>query len=113
MREMLAEGRRHIHEIVNGKERARMVALYDAVDSGATLAELAARFRAKHRSDVYLTRREQEVLKHTLAGATSKRASKALGISARTVEFHRANIMRKCGVNRFAALREFARRKIQ
>jgi DNA-binding CsgD family transcriptional regulator len=53
----------------------------------------------------HLTQREQEVLKQTLARATSKRIGKALGISARTVEFHRANLMRKYGVNRIAALR--------
>ncbi len=42
-----------------------------------------------------LTPREQTVLELIVSGATSKEASDKLGISPRTVEFHRANIMDK------------------
>ncbi len=44
-----------------------------------------------------LSRREQEVLSHVLAGKTSREISETIGLSARTVEFHRANIMGKLG----------------
>lgn len=44
-----------------------------------------------------LSRREQEVLSHVLAGKTSREVSELIGLSARTVEFHRANIMGKLG----------------
>ncbi|WP_159711279.1 LuxR C-terminal-related transcriptional regulator [Sphingomonas sp. AX6] len=45
-----------------------------------------------------LTRREAEVLDALLAGGTSKVIGQKLKISHRTVEAHRASIMRKCGV---------------
>ena len=46
-----------------------------------------------------LTPRERAVLKQIARGASSKEAGAALGVSARTIEFHRANIRRKLGVN--------------
>lgn len=42
-----------------------------------------------------LSRREQQVLAHVLAGRTSREIGELLGLSARTVEFHRANLMAK------------------
>jgi DNA-binding CsgD family transcriptional regulator len=44
-----------------------------------------------------LTPREQAVLSQIVAGASSKEAARRLGISPRTVEFHRANILQKLG----------------
>jgi two-component system response regulator FixJ len=44
-----------------------------------------------------LTSREHEVLEHLVAGKSNKEAAEKLGISPRTVEFHRANIMEKTG----------------
>ena len=44
-----------------------------------------------------LTPRERAVLAQTVAGASSKEAAQRLGISPRTVEFHRANILQKLG----------------
>jgi len=40
-----------------------------------------------------LTRREREVLEQFTAGASNKEAGRTLGISPRTIEDHRANIM--------------------
>jgi DNA-binding CsgD family transcriptional regulator len=42
-----------------------------------------------------LTPREQAVLAQIVTGASSKEAARRLGISPRTVEFHRANILQK------------------
>jgi two-component system, LuxR family, response regulator FixJ len=42
-----------------------------------------------------LTTREQEVLVHLVAGDSNKSAAQKLGVSPRTVEFHRAHIMDK------------------
>jgi DNA-binding CsgD family transcriptional regulator len=44
-----------------------------------------------------LTPREQAVLAQIVAGASSKEAARRLGISPRTIEFHRANIIQKLG----------------
>ncbi|WP_213741523.1 response regulator [Bradyrhizobium sp. dw_411] len=51
-----------------------------------------------------LTRREQQVLERLAAGVSNKEAARQLGLSARTVEGHRANIMRKVGVKNAAQL---------
>lgn len=42
-----------------------------------------------------LTPREQQVLSHIARGAFNREMSRALGISGRTIEVHRAHIMRK------------------
>jgi DNA-binding CsgD family transcriptional regulator len=42
-----------------------------------------------------LTPRERVILAHIVKGTTSKEAARLLGVSPRTVEFHRANLMRK------------------
>jgi FixJ family two-component response regulator len=51
-----------------------------------------------------LTRREREVLEQIAAGASNKEAGRQLGISPRTIEDHRANIMKKIGVKNAAEL---------
>jgi DNA-binding CsgD family transcriptional regulator len=51
-----------------------------------------------------LTERERAVLAHIIRGASSKQAGCILSISARTVEFHRANIMLKLGARNIAEL---------
>ena len=44
-----------------------------------------------------LTAKEVAALPHVLRGLSSKEAARILGVSHRTVEFHRANIVRKFG----------------
>jgi DNA-binding CsgD family transcriptional regulator len=51
-----------------------------------------------------LTERERAVLAQIVKGASSKEAARALGISPRTVDFHRANIMEKLGAKNTADL---------
>jgi FixJ family two-component response regulator len=51
-----------------------------------------------------LTRREREVLEQFIAGASNKEAGRHLGISPRTIEDHRANIMKKLGARNAADL---------
>jgi DNA-binding CsgD family transcriptional regulator len=51
-----------------------------------------------------LTARECEVLAQVTSGASSKETGRLLGISPRTVEVHRARIMRKLGVRNAAGL---------
>jgi two-component system, LuxR family, response regulator FixJ len=51
-----------------------------------------------------LTPREQAVLAQIVAGAWSKEAARRLGISPRTIDFHRANILQKLGAKNTADL---------
>jgi FixJ family two-component response regulator len=51
-----------------------------------------------------LTRREQDVLAQITAGASNKEAGRQLGLSSRTIEDHRAKIMKKVGVKNAAEL---------
>ncbi|WP_415908683.1 response regulator [Oleiharenicola sp. Vm1] len=56
-----------------------------------------------------LTRREQQVLGHVLAGRANKEIADLLGLSVRTVECHRLNLMTKLEATNFAELVERAR----
>jgi two-component system, LuxR family, response regulator FixJ len=51
-----------------------------------------------------LTPRELEVLRHVIGGETNKETALALGISPRTVEVHRAAVMRKLGARNAAEM---------
>ena len=51
-----------------------------------------------------LTRRERDVLEQFTSGASNKEAGRHLGISPRTIEDHRANIMKKLGARNAADL---------
>jgi FixJ family two-component response regulator len=51
-----------------------------------------------------LTRREREVLEQFASGSSNKEAGRHLGISPRTIEDHRANVMKKLGARNAADL---------
>jgi DNA-binding CsgD family transcriptional regulator len=51
-----------------------------------------------------LTSRERLTLAQIVMGASSKEAARTLGVSPRTIEYHRANIMRKLGAKNTADL---------
>lgn len=77
----------------------------------ARFSETLARERAKVLAvGKILSRREQEILSHVLAGKTSREVSDLIGLSARTVEFHRANIMGKLGATNLVELIAVARK---
>lgn len=57
---------------------------------------------------VQLTPRQQEVLRMYANGISTKAIAATLGISAKTVEFHKAGIMNKLGINTVAELTRFA-----
>lgn len=58
-----------------------------------------------------LTEREREVLRGLARGLSSRELAEELGISARTVETHRANIMQKLNVKSVALLIQVAMRE--
>jgi DNA-binding NarL/FixJ family response regulator len=59
---------------------------------------------SKPMSDEGLTARQLEVLRMIASGQSTKEIARALGISAKTVEAHRAQIMEKLGVRNVANL---------
>lgn len=75
-------------------------------------AQEALRHARHHRAEgphgiawlALLTRREREVLDLIVAGQRNKSIAQELGISERTVETHRANIMQKSGAHSVAEL---------
>jgi len=76
--------------------------LLDSINNALTVDTIARRSldeSQKHdRQLATLTKREQEVLDKLLAGKVSKQIARELGISTRTVEAHRQNLLRKLGV---------------
>lgn len=55
-----------------------------------------------------LTRREKEILQLVVDGYTSKQMADTLGLSHRTIDHHRANLLRKFGVSNSVDLVNFA-----
>jgi DNA-binding NarL/FixJ family response regulator len=55
-----------------------------------------------------LSAREREVLKLVASGSSSKEVAGALGVSAGTINVHRANLMKKLGTNSIATVVAFA-----
>jgi two-component system, LuxR family, response regulator FixJ len=67
----------------------------------AALAEICCshgELPTKSRSDAGLTAREWEVLERIALGESNKEIARRFGLSSRTVEDYRANILRKTGV---------------
>ena len=58
--------------------------------------------------DTHLTSREREIVQLLSEGKSNKEVAVVLGISSRTVETHRANIMRKLGVESLSDLVRYA-----
>ena len=55
-----------------------------------------------------ITEREREVLTHVALGESNKRVALALRLSVKTVEKHRANLMRKLELHNTASVTLFA-----
>ena len=78
-------------------------ALLDSINAALAVdAEFRRSSRVAHANEqqiAALTDREREVLNRTLSGSTSKEIAHELGISSRTVEAHRKNLLRKLGIS--------------
>lgn len=80
--------------------------VHQALERSAELSEQASAARtARERLDG-LTPREREIMLLAVAGRPNKEIARALGISHRTVEIHRARVMQKTGA---ASLIELSR----
>ena len=81
------------------------------IDTLQSAVRRHVRSRQRHRADLaarerysQLTEREQEVLGLIIAGLSNKEIGRALGVSPRTVETHRANIFAKLQAGSLAQL---------
>jgi RNA polymerase sigma factor (sigma-70 family) len=86
----------------------REQALLDSINA-ALATDVAARLSSVATDDVEqrlssLTGREREVLDQILSGLTSKEIARELGVSPRTVEAHRKNLLQKMGIATVKAL---------
>ena len=77
--------------------------LLDSIHRAIDL-DRSTRRRRRERQEVqariqHLTQREHEVMDRLIAGKTNKSIAYELGISPKTVDFHRANILSKTGVS--------------
>ena len=83
-------------------------ALLDVVHDALERSRTMRRQRAEHagiraRFDL-LTPRERDVLRHMLRGLLNKQIASELGISEKTVKFHRGHVMAKTGAGSLAEL---------
>lgn len=70
-----------------------------ALDQSAAMQKRIESFQSAASRLARLTDREREVLMLAIAGYVSKEIAQLLGISFRTVEIHRAHILRKTGAS--------------
>jgi DNA-binding NarL/FixJ family response regulator len=81
--------------------------LYPSVAS-TVLEELRQPSGADRETASPLTSREEEILRRVAAGETSRQIARALKLSAKTVEWHRGNLMNKLGLRSVAELVRYA-----
>lgn len=99
-----SDAERHLHEALDALARRRPY--FTGKVNEALLAHFVA--QASEQPDSLLTPREREVVQLIAEGRSSIQASHVLNISVKTVETHRAAIMRKLKLDTTAALVRYA-----
>nr|WP_320125137.1 response regulator [uncultured Shewanella sp.] len=79
-------------------------ALVQAIEKAQRESQAAFEQQSLQHKFDQLTEREQQVLAHVIQGMTNKQISEAMFLSLRTIEVHRAKIMKKLEVNNMAEL---------
>jgi DNA-binding NarL/FixJ family response regulator len=90
-----------VHRVIKGER----------VFSKTILNLLQKKYTPYHENDnssIVISKREQEILNMVVAGKTSPEIADKLFLSVRTVQTHRANIMKKLNVNNAAGLVRYA-----
>ncbi len=96
-------------ELVQAVQRLRVGRSYLSPQIGEIVPDLLRRRQEPGgEAKEVLTHREKEVLKLLAEGKTSKEIAEMLYISLRTVQNHRANLMRKLHIRRTADLVKYA-----
>ena len=100
-----------VQDLVAAIEAVRANRAYYSPPVQRALTELLRAHSAPPRAVDLLTEREREVLRAVAAGLSTKEIAARFDISTRTVETHRANLMRKLGLKSVALLTQFAIRE--
>jgi len=79
-------------------------ALVQAIEKAHKESQASFEQQSLQHKFAQLTEREQQVLAHVVQGMTNKQISEAMYLSLRTIEVHRAKIMKKLEVNNMAEL---------
>jgi DNA-binding NarL/FixJ family response regulator len=97
-----------VNDLVAGIEAVAAGRAYYSPAVQRSLSEIVRGKTGAPRALETLTDREREVLKMVAEGLTTKEIASRLDISIRTVESHRANLMRKLDLRSVARLTQFA-----
>lgn len=81
-----------------------LAAVHEAIRAHVATRERLVADREARTAFARLSVREREILAHVVLGATNKQIARAIGLSPRTVETHRANLSAKLQVDSLAAL---------
>ena len=100
----------HLIDAIHAAERGEVYLSPEIVGSTDTTFVEGARRHAALVADV-LTNREKEVLQLVAEGGTTKSVGVRLHISAKTVDTHRQNIMKKLDIRTVAELTKYAVRR--
>jgi len=100
-----------VQDLVSAIEAVRSGRAYYSPPVQRELSELLRAHSAPPRPMDTLTDREREVLQLVVKGLSTKEIASKLDISTRTVETHRANLMRKLNLKSVALLTQFAIRE--
>jgi len=100
-----------VDDLVSGIQAVASGRAYFSPAVQRALTDIARAKVAPPRPLGSLTEREREVLRLVAEGLTTKEIAARLEISVRTVESHRANLMRKLDVRSVARLTQFAIRE--
>lgn len=93
--------------VIKNPERCQIVDVIRSVHYSETYL-FPNYLETTHYETTRLTEREEEVLSLVAAGYTNKEVADRLALSVKTVESHRANIMRKLNITKRAELVQYA-----
>lgn len=124
------DGRRHVEQafhagaagyVCKGDPATELLRAIDAVRGERTYLSptvaahlvdvVIGRNGSPESDDADLTSREREVLQLVAEGMSSKEIASSLGVSTRTVESHRSNLMDKLGIHKVSGLVRYAIRE--
>ena len=97
-----------VQELLTAIDTVRAGRRYYSPRIEAELARPAEAGAAEPAPTGRLTTREREILREIARGLSTKEIAARLSISARTVETHRANLMRKLDIRSIARLTQYA-----